>query len=249
MTATTLTVAGVEVARIGLGTNKLTPEHVALVREAPAAGLGVIDTAHVYTGGQSEATIGEAQPDGCVVATKGGCNSGSPDVIRAELDESMQRLQVDEIALYYLHRVAPDTPIEESLAPIGEAVDEGRIRSVGLSNVTVEQIERARAVVPVSVVQNHYSYVERGEDEVLDHCAREGLVFVPYFPLRGVGGGAVAEVAARHGATEAQIALAWLLHRAPVTLPIPGTLSAEHLRENLAALDIELGEDDLRTLA
>jgi aryl-alcohol dehydrogenase-like predicted oxidoreductase len=248
VTARTLTIDGVEVPRIGLGTNKLTPERVALIRDAPAAGLGLIDTAHIYTGGQSEETIGEAQPDGCVVATKGGCTSGRPEVISAEIDESLQRLQTDSIALYYLHKVDPETPLEESLAPIRDAVDAGKVRSVGLSNVTVEQIERARAVVPVTVVQNHYSYVERGQDDVLDHCAREGLVFVSYFPLRDVGGGAVAEVAARRGASEAQVALAWLLHRAPVTLPIPGTLSPQHLRENLAALELELDEDDLREL-
>jgi aryl-alcohol dehydrogenase-like predicted oxidoreductase len=250
VTATTLTIAGTEVARIGLGTNRLshTPEHVAFIRDAVAAGLGLIDTAHTYAGGQSEQTIGEAQPEGCVVATKGGWNGGRPEVIRSEIEESLRRLQTESIALYYLHRPDPEIPIEESLRPIAEALEAGKVRSVGVSNVSLEQIERARAVVQVAVVQNHYSYTERGHNDVVDYCAREGLVFVPYFPLRGIGGGAVAEVAARHGATEAQVALAWLLHRAPVTLPIPGTLSAEHLRENLAAVELALGENDLRTL-
>jgi pyridoxine 4-dehydrogenase len=245
-----LTIAGVEVARVGLGTNKLThtPEHVAFIRDAVAGGLGMIDTAHVYVGGESEQTIGEAHTDGSVVATKGGCNSGLPDVIRAELDESLGRLQVDSIALYYLHRADQDVPLEESLGPIREAHEAGKVQSVGVSNVTVDQLERARAVVPVAVVQNHYSHIERSHDDVVDYCTREGLVFVPYFPLRHVGGGAVAEVAGRHGVTEAQVALAWLLHRSPVMLPIPGTLSAAHLRENLAALRLELDEDDLSAL-
>src|ERR1044072_4104913 len=111
--------------------------------------------------------------------------------------------------------------------------------AAGVAQFDVAQMERARAVLPVSAVQNHYSYVERGHDDVVDYCTREELVFVPYFPLRGVSGGAIAAVAARHEATEAQVALAWLLHRSPVVLPIPGTLSPEHLRENVAALGLE----------
>jgi aryl-alcohol dehydrogenase-like predicted oxidoreductase len=245
-----LSLAGTEVARMGLGTNRLahTPEHVELIREAAAAGVGVIDTAHTYVSGESEQTIGEAQPQGSVVATKGGHGSGRPDVIAAELDESLRRLRTESIDLYYFHRPDPEIAIEESLGPIRQAVDEGKVRNVGVSQFDVAQIERARAVVPVAAVQNHYSYTERGHDDVVDYCTREELVFVPYFPLRGVSGGAIAAVAARHEATEAQIALAWLLHRSPVVLPIPGTLSAAHLRENLAALRLELGDDDLREL-
>jgi aryl-alcohol dehydrogenase-like predicted oxidoreductase len=245
-----LMIAGVEVARVGLGTNKLThtPEHISFIRDAVADGLGMIDTAHIYAGGESEQTIGEAPTAGCIVATKGGCNDGRPDVIRAELEESLRRLRVESIELYYLHRADQDVPLEEGLGPISEALEAGKVRSVGVSNVSVEQLERARAVVPVAVVQNHYSYTERAHDDVVDYCAREGLVFVPYFPLRGVGGGAVAGVAARHGVTEAQVALAWLLHRSPMMLPIPGTLSAPHLRENMTALQLELDADDLRAL-
>jgi aryl-alcohol dehydrogenase-like predicted oxidoreductase len=157
-------------------------------------------------------------------------------------------LRTDVIPLYYLHRVHPDTPLEDSLAAIKEYRDRGTIRHVGLSQVGIDQIERAREVVPIAAVQNHYNLSERGYEDVVDHCAREGIVFVPYFPLRGDGGPAVAEIAERHGASPAQITLAWLLRRSPTTLPIPGTLSLGHLEENLAALDIELSEEEFETL-
>ncbi len=244
-----------EVARIGLGTNRLTntPEHVALVREAAAAGVGLIDTAHVYTRGESEDTIGAAlspAPADCVVATKGGyaAGDGRPEVLRAQIEESLRRLRTDNIALYYLHRVHPDTPLEDSLAAITEYRDRGRIRHVGLSQVGIDQIERAREVVPIAAVQNHYNLSDRQYEDVVDHCAAEGIVFVPYFPLRGDGGPALAEIARRHGATPAQVALAWLLMRSPTMLPIPGTLSLEHLRENLRALEIELSEEEFEGL-
>jgi pyridoxine 4-dehydrogenase len=246
----------VEVGRIGLGTNRLTntPEHVAFVREAVAAGLTHIDTAFTYTGGESEQTLGEAlspKPTGCVVATKGGYapGTGRPEVLREQIDESLRRLRTDAIDLYYLHRVHPDTPFEDSVGALRDARDAGKIRHVGLSQVGVEQIERARAIVPVVAVQNHYNLSERGWDDVVDHCAREGLVFVPYFPLKDDGRRSVEGIAGRHGATPAQIRLAWLLRRSPSTLPIPGTLSIEHLRENLAALEIELTPGEFETLS
>ena len=249
-----LRLGDVEVARIGLGTNRLTNtrEHVAFVQEAVAAGVDVIDTAHTYSGGQSESTIGAAlapTPEGCVVATKGGWNGARQEVLGAEIDESLRRLRMDSIPLYYLHRPDPETPLDESLGAIKEAKDSGKIRHVGVSNVGVEQIERARGIVPIAAVQNHYSLSERRHDDVVDYCATEDIVFVPYFPLRGVGDPALDAVAERHGATPAQIALAWLLERSPTTLPIPGTLSSEHLKENLAALEIELTGDELEELA
>jgi aryl-alcohol dehydrogenase-like predicted oxidoreductase len=251
-----LRVGGTEVARIGLGTNRLrhTPENVTFVREAIAAGIGMIDTAHSYTGGESETTIGEAvasQPDGCVVATKGGIGGpgrGRPDVLRAEIEESFRRLRIDAITLYYLHRVDPETPLEESLGAINEYRDGGRIRHIGISNVSIEQIERARRVAPIAAVQNHYNLSEREHEEVVDYCEREDIVFVPYFPLQGGGGPAVAVIAARHGASRTQITLAWLLRRSPAMLPIPGTLSLGHLKENLAALQIELTDEELEAL-
>jgi aryl-alcohol dehydrogenase-like predicted oxidoreductase len=242
-----------DVRRIGLGTNRLTStrQNVAFVKEAIAAGLRHIDTAHTYTGGESEETIGTALspvPEDCVVATKGGWGSGRPEVIRAEIEESLRRLRTDSIALYYLHRVDRDTPLEESLGAVKECQDEGKIRHVGLSNVGVDQIERGRKVAPIAAVENHYNLSERTHEEVVDYCAGEGIVFVPYFPLGGDGGPALAEIAERHGATPAQIALAWLLRRSPAMLPIPGTLSLEHLKQNLAALEIELSDDEFQAL-
>ena len=244
-----------EVTRIGLGTNRLTntPEHIAFVRDAVAAGVSHIDTAHTYTGGESEETIGAALspiPNRCVVATKGGYRPGAgrPDALRAQIEESLRRLRTDSIALYYLHRVDPETPLEESLTTVEEYRDGGKIRHVGLSEVGIDQIERARRVVPITAVQNHYNLSERRYEEVVDYCAAEGIVFVPFFPLRSRSGRPLAEIAKRHGATTAQIVLAWLLKRSPVMLPIPGTLSPEHLKENLAALEIELTDGEFQAL-
>jgi pyridoxine 4-dehydrogenase len=244
-------VGDIDVARIGLGTNRLTRVHVELVKAAVAAGVQMIDTAHSYTGGQSEEAIGEALspvPDTCIVATKGGFAGGRPDELGQQIELSLQRLRADRIGLYYLHRVDPRTPLEESVGAIKEHVDAGRIKQVGLSEVGIEQIERARRIVPIVAVQNHYNLSERKHEAVVDHCAREGIVFVPFFPLGGKGGGALAEIAARHGATQAQITLAWLLRRSPAMLPIPGTLSLEHLRENLGALEIELTDGEFEAL-
>ena len=246
----------IEVARIGLGTNRLTRtgDHVAFIKAAVAAGAQMIDTAHSYTGGQSEETIGAALspiPDGCIVATKGGgggAGSGSPEVLRAEIEESLRRLGTDSIALYYLHRVDPETRLEDSLAAIKDYQDRGKIRQVGLSEVGTEQIECARRVLPIAAVQNHYNLLERKYEAVVDYCAGEDIVFVPFFPLRGAGGGEVAEIARRHRATPRQITLAWLLRRSPAMLPIPGTLSLDHLEENLAALKIELTDEEFESL-
>jgi aryl-alcohol dehydrogenase-like predicted oxidoreductase len=251
---TKLTLGDTEVPRIGLGTNRLTntPEHVELVRRAVSAGIGYVDTAHTYTGGESEATIGAAAPEaGVVVGTKGGYNpgTGSPEQLRAQIDESLRRLRVDSIGLYYLHRVDPETPLEESLGALAEFRDAGKIRHVGLSQVDVEQVERARDVVPVAAVQNHYNLAERRYDDVVDHCAAKGIVFVPYFPLRDDGGKPVAEIAEQHGATLAQVTLAWLLKRSPAMLPIPGSLSLEHIRENLASLVLELSDEEFEALS
>jgi aryl-alcohol dehydrogenase-like predicted oxidoreductase len=248
---TTYELAGVEVPRIGLGTNRLTtaPEHVAFVREAVAAGVRHIDTAHLYTGGDSERAIGEAlggdaARDDVLVATKGGYSRGEgrPEVLAAQIEQSLRSLRTDAIGLYYLHRVDPETPLEESLGAIREYVDRGAIRHVGISEVGVAQIERARAVVPIAAVQNAYNLAQREHDEVIDFCEREGIAFVPYYPLKGDGGRAVAAAAQRLGVTENAVKLASLLRRSPVVLPIPGTLSIEHLRENLAALELDLGD-------
>jgi pyridoxine 4-dehydrogenase len=248
-------VAGKEVARIGLGTNRLTstPENHAFLREAVAAGLGLIDTAHVYTGGDSERAIGEAlspKPDGLVVATKGGYSgSGSPEALRAQIEQSFASLRTDEIDLYYLHRVDSETPLADSLSTIAEYRDGGKIKEIGISAVGVGEIEAAREVVPIAAVQNHYNVGERGHDDVVDYCEENGIVFVPYYPVKGDAPPALRAIAESHGSSPEQIALAWLLHRSPAILPIPGTLSIEHLRDNLGALDIELTDDECDALA
>jgi pyridoxine 4-dehydrogenase len=258
MTMKKLQLGDAAVTRMGLGTNRLTntPVNVAFIRAAAEAGVGLIDTAHVYTDGESEVAIGAAlspaPPGGPVVATKGGyagAGRGRPEVLGAEIEESLRRLRRDSIDLYYLHRVDPATPLEESLGAIDEYRKEGKVRLIGISAVEIDEIERARQVVPVAAVQNHYSLSERRHEDEVDYCAREGIVFVPYFPLRGGDSPELAEIAARHGATSEQIALAWLLRRSPTMLPIPGTLSLEHLRQNLAALEIELTDAEFEALA
>jgi pyridoxine 4-dehydrogenase len=250
---TRLRLGDTEVARIGLGTNRLskTPEHVEFIRDAVAAGVQLVDTAHTYAGEQSEDTIGTAlgpNPDGCVVATKGGWNGARPAVLRVEIAESLRRLRTETIGLYYLHRPDPETPLEESLGAIKEHQEAGQIRNVGVSNVGIAQIECARDVVPIAAVQNPYNVSDRRHDDVVDYCTREGIVFVPYFPLRGTGGGALAEIVTRRDATQAQVALAWLLKRSPALLPIPGSLSIEHVKENLAAPDLELSDAEFDAL-
>jgi pyridoxine 4-dehydrogenase len=247
---TTFRLAGVDVPRIGLGTNRLTsaPEHVTFVREAVAAGVRHIDTAHVYTGGASERAIGEALEgarDDVLVATKGGyagAGQGRPAVLAAQIEQSLRSLRTETIGLYSLHRVDPETPLEESLGAIKAYVDRGAIRHVGISEVSVAQIERARRVVPIAAVQNRYNLADGGHDDVVEFCERERIAFVPYHPLRGDGGRDVAAVAERLRVTESAVKLAWLLRRSPVVVPIPGTLSIDHVRENLAALELDLGD-------
>ena len=247
-------VGDAEVTRFGLGTNRLrkTPENVEFVRQAAAAGIGIVDTAHSYTDGESEATIGEAlspPPDGVVVATKGGFapGTGSPEALSAQIDESLRRLRTGTIDLYYLHRVDPETPLEESLGTIAAYRDRGQIRHVGLSEVSIEQLERGRR----SSDRRGPEPLQPGgapHEQVVDHCAEQGIAFVPFFPLRGADTPAVAEIADRHGASPQQVALAWLLARSPAMLPIPGTLSIDHLRQNLAAFELDLSDDELDAL-
>jgi aryl-alcohol dehydrogenase-like predicted oxidoreductase len=250
----TLLLAGADVLRIGLGTNRLTrsADHVTFIRDAVAAGITHIDTAHLYTDGASEASLGEALEgitETCIVATKGGYGRGEgrPQVLIAQIEESLRRLRREAIDLYYLHRVDPITPLEESLGAIRGCMDAGMIRHAGLSAVTVEQIERAQLVLPVTAVQNHYNIAERSHENVIDHCTQHGIVFVPYFPLRETRP-IVQRIAALRGVTPSQVTLACLLHRSRVTLPIPGTLSLTHLSENIGALDIELTDAEVSDL-
>jgi aryl-alcohol dehydrogenase-like predicted oxidoreductase len=250
----TTTLGEYRLNRIGLGTNRLTDtaENRAFLRAAVDAGVGLIDTAHVYAGGESERTIGAALapfPDDLVVATKGGYGQGRPEQVRVELEESFERLRTDPISLYYVHRVDPGVPLEETLSVLKEHHDAGRIRNVGLSNVSVEQIQRAQHVVPIDAVQNEYNLSERNHDEVVDFCENQQIVFVPFFPLRGDAPATLDEIAGRYDATPQQVTLAWLLKRSPSMAPIPGTLSLEHLKQNLAALDLELSDEDYDELA
>lgn len=241
--------------RVGLGTNRLTDTSAnrSFLQAAVDAGIEMIDTAHLYTGGASEATIGATLPplgERLVVATKGGYEpGGGVERLRAELEQSFERLGVERITLYYLHRDHPDLPLEDAMRLLAEYRAAGRIEHVGLSEVGVEQIERARAVLPIAAVQNEYSLGERKHEEVVDFCAAEGLVFVPFYPLAGGNPEVLGEVADRLGATAHQVKLAWLLKRSPAMLPIPGTLSAEHLRENLGALELELTDEDWARLS
>src|SRR5215475_5610387 len=217
------------------------------------AGVHMIDTAHLYTSGDSEKTIGRALSTevsarrSLVVASKAGYGDigrGKPEILLREIDQSLASLRVDRIALYYLHRVDPETPIEESLGAIKEYVDRGKIEHVGISKVDIPLIERARKVVPIAAVQNEYNLDERRYDDVVDYCAREKIVFVPYYPLGADAGRAVKETADRHHTTPQQVMLAWLLKRSPAMLPIPGTLSLDHLRANLAAVSLELSDEE-----
>ena len=228
---TTFRLAGVEVPRIGLGTNRLTtaPEHVAFVREAVAAGLRHIDTAHLYREGESERAIGRGarrRRRGRARRHQGRLRRRGPGPARdhsaRRSSRACARCDTDAIGLFYLHEIDPETPLEESLGAIKEYVDRGAIRHVGISNVDREQVERARQVVPIAAVQNHYNLEQRESDDVIDLCEREGIAFVPYYPLRAGGGPEVAAAAAELGVSETTVKLAELLRRSPVVLPIPG---------------------------
>jgi len=252
------------VHRLGLGTNRLTDTEPAraLLRRAVELGVNFIDTADIYQSNASESTLGQTfgnhAPD-VMIATKGGMvrssegrgADGHPDYLRRAVDASLRRLGTDRIELYQLHRVDPEVPIETSVGALRELQQEGKIRQIGLSNVTVDELERARRVATIVSVQNRYNLLERQQEDVLAYCERHSIVFIPWTPLaRGnlAAAGGLAEMAARYGVTPHQLALRWLLRRSPVMLPIPGTQSQAHLEENLAAADIELGEDDFRRL-
>jgi aryl-alcohol dehydrogenase-like predicted oxidoreductase len=240
--------------RVGLGTNRLTDTEAdrSFLTAGVEAGLEFIDTAHLYSGGESELAIGAALApfaEHVVVATKGNfLPGGGSDGLRAELELSLERLRTEVIDLYYLHRVDPGVPLEETMNVLKEYRDAGRIAHVGLSEVSVAEIERARSIVPISAVQNEFNLTERMHDEVVDFCASEGIVFVPFFPLQGDSPN-LAEIAANHDAAPDQIKLAWLLRRSEAMAPIPGTRSLEHLRMNLDALDIELSPEEFETLS
>lgn len=250
----TIQVGDYTVNRLGLGTNRITDTDQAhrFLQEAVGAGVNFIDTAYRYQGGASETAIGNALApyNGVMVATKGGWSDDQPAQLRGFLEESLQRLQTRCIPLYQLHRVNPKVPLEQSVAELKKFQDEGLIKHIGLSEVTVDQIKRAQAVAPITSVQNEYNIVVREHEAVVDYCTRQGIVFIPWFPLGGLAGGTadvehlVSKIAQKYDATPQQIALAWLLKRSPMMLPIPGTLSLDHLKSNLAAANIKLTDKD-----
>ena len=229
-----------------------------ILHEAVRLGVDLIDTAHAY--GRSEELIAEAlhpYPDGLVIATKGGLRRGGlpdgrPERLRADCETSLRRLRLDIIDLWQLHEPDPGIPLEEQLGAVRELREEGKIRFIGLSNISLSELRRARELIEIATVQNRFNLAEQGDDDLLRACEAVGIGFIPFAPI-AMGGlvsssGALAGVAARHGTTQAQLALAWLLHRSSVMLPIPGTGSLEHLRENIGAALIELSEDERLSL-
>ncbi|GAB6862729.1 aldo/keto reductase [Haloplanus litoreus] len=226
-------------------------------------GVDLIDTADSYGPGTSERLLREAgTPDDAVVATKGGLlrspdgdwlRHGDPDYLRNAALCSLDRLGVETIDCYQYHAPDPDVPIEESMHALADLKDRGLIRHVGVSNVSVEQLDRARDVVSVATVQNEYNVADRTHDDVLAVCEDADIGFIPYFPLGGGDLGSTADVLAdvadAHDATARQVALAWLLERSPVVLPIPGTSSVDHLESNVAAADLDLTDDELARLS
>lgn len=252
-----------EINRLGYGAMQLTGKGVfgevadrenakKVLQAAVAAGVNFIDTAEAYGPKLNESLIADAlhpYKEGLVIATKGGFNrpgpdqwvpNGNPDYIRENIEGSLKRLKVDTIDLWQLHRFDSNVPVEETLAPVAEAVKAGKIRYVGLSEVNVAQIERAEKVLPIVSVQNLYNLGNRQWEEVLDYTTERGLAFIPWFPLASgpdTLADKISKIAAAHDATTAQIALAWLLRRADNILLIPGTKSITHLEENLKAAD------------
>ena len=263
-----------EVRRLGFGAMRLTgdgiwgpppdPERAkAVLRRAVDLGVNFIDTADSYGPEVSENLIAEAlhpYPGGLVIATKGGLlRSGPgqwqrdcrPEHLREACEGSLRRLRLERLDLYQLHAVDPDVPIEDSVGALAELREEGKIAHIGVSNTGESELARARAVVPIVSVQNRYSLGDRASDPVLGICEREGLAFIPWYPLGAgkMGGGPIERIASERGVTPFQVALAWLLARSTAMLPIPGTSSIEHLEENVAAASLRLSEDEVSELA
>ncbi|WP_216325382.1 aldo/keto reductase [Deinococcus aestuarii] len=262
------------VNRLGFGAMRVTGEGIwgdpadregalATLRRLPDLGVNFIDTADSYGPAVSEELIREAlyPYDTVVIATKGGLTRTGPDVwppcgrpeyLKQQAHISRRRLGVERIDLWQLHRIDPKVPRDEQFAAVRELMDEGVIRFAGLSEVNVEEIEAARQVFPVATVQNLYNLVNRKSEDVLDHCGREGIGFIPWYPLAAGSltreGSVLDEVSRRVGATPSQVALAWVLKRSPVMLPIPGTGKVKHLEENVAAAGLHLSDEDFRSL-
>lgn len=273
----TFTIGGdLTIYRLGYGAMRITGEGIwgeprdraeslRVLRRAVELGVNFIDTADSYGPEVSERLIAEAlhpYPAGLLIATKGGLvrpgpgewvPNGRPEHLRATLEGSLRRLRLERIDLYQLHRIDPEVPAEESLGTLADMQREGKIRHIGLSEVSVAQIEQARGMVEVVSVQNLYNLADRRHEDVLDYCAANGIGFIPWFPL-AVGelarpGSRLDSIARGLGAQPSQVALAWLLRRSPVMLPIPGTGSVAHLEENMAGAALALSDEEFADLA
>ena len=264
------------VHRLGFGAMRITGkgvwgppkdknEAIAVLRRAVELGVNLIDTADSYGPHVSETLIAEAlhpYPAGLVIATKAGLErpgpdqwepNGHPSHLRKACEGSLKRLRLDRIDLYQLHRIDPKVPAEDQLGTMRDLQREGKIAHVGLSEVSVAQLEKARGIVPIVSVQNRYNLVDRASEEVVTHCERIGIGFIPWFPLAtgklAAPGSPLARAAARLDATPSQVALAWLLARSPVMLPIPGTGSVKHLEENVGGALLKLDDKELAALS
>jgi len=262
--------------RVGYGSMRLTGkgiwgppkdrnEAIRVLRRAAELGINFIDTADSYGPAVAEEIIAEAlypYPAGLVIATKAGFDrpgpdkwveNGQPEHLRAACEGSLKRLRLDRIELFQLHRIDPKVPADDQLGALQNLQSEGKINHIGLSEVSVKQIEHARTIVPIVSVQNRYSVVDRAADDVVEYCQSAGLGFIPWFPLAAgdvsKSGSELERTAARLKITPSQLALAWLLHRSSVMLPIPGTSRVEHLEENVAAAAVKLDDATLKGLA
>jgi pyridoxine 4-dehydrogenase len=264
------------VRRLGFGAMRITgkgiwgepedrAETVRVLQRAVELGINFIDTADSYGPEVSEQIIAEAlhpYPADLVIATKGGFDrtgpdqwveNGRPEHLRSACEGSLRRLRLERIDLYQLHRIDPKVPAEDQLGTLKDLQTQGKIKHVGLSEVSVQQIQHARTILPIVSVQNRYSVVDRGSEDVLEYCEKEKLGFIPWFPLAaGQVSGAenpIARLAARWKATPSQVALAWLLSRSPVMLPIPGTSKVKHLEENVAAAALKIDDQKMQELS
>ena len=272
----TFTIGGdLTVYRLGFGTMQLPgpgvwgppknkDEAIAVLRRAVELGVNLIDTADAYGPEVAESLIAEAlypYPPQLVIATKGGYlrpgpdqwkPDGRPEHLREALEGSLRRLRLERIDVYQFHVPDPNVPYEVSIRALADMRAQGKIRHIGISNVNREQLEIARSIVPIVTVQNRYNLVDRSSEEMVNICERDGLGFIPWFPLAtgdlARAGGKLDQIAARHRATPARIALAWLLQRSRVMLPIPGTSSVKHLEEDVVAAQIKLSGDEFRAL-
>ena len=264
--------------RLGFGAMRLTGEGIwgwppdrenakKVLRRALELGVNLIDTADAYGPEVDQLLIAEAlhpYPKGLVIATKGGLTrpgpgqwvaNGHPDYLSQCVDKSLKRLKLERIDVYQLHTVDRKVPIEDSLGALKKAQDAGKIRHVGLSNVSVQEIERAKKVLPVVSIQNRYNITDRDSEDVLSYCEKEKMGFLPWAPVGGSGRGSLTKSgnpldaeAKRHNVSAVQLALAWLLQKSPVMLPIPGTSSLAHLEENMAAAKLQLSAEEWRKI-